>query len=62
MNDCYVQFGMLTTELEHFDHMSITASKVQEDGEKKKYRKSSTYNYNEVETGGLKIIDEIHNY
>lgn len=34
MNDCYVQYGMLTTELEHPDHMSMTASKVQEDGEK----------------------------
>lgn len=52
INDCYVQYGMLTTELEHPDHMSMTASKVQEDGEKKKYRTSTPYNYKEVETGG----------
>lgn len=31
INDCYVQYGILTTELEQPDHMSITAGKVQED-------------------------------
>lgn len=31
INDCYVQYGILTTELEHPDHMSITAGKVQEE-------------------------------
>lgn len=34
INDCYVQRGVLTTELEHPDHMPITAGKIQENGKK----------------------------
>lgn len=36
INDCYVQYGVLTTELKHFGHMSITAGKIQRDDVKTK--------------------------
>lgn len=52
INNCYVQDGMLTSDLGHPDHMSITTCKVQEDEEKINQRISSPHNYMAVETDG----------